>query len=432
AADIRAVVYNSAGLPVCNAFTVNTTTVGQQGESHVVSLDDGGFLVSWKDKSHDQVLAQRFDGTGNKLGTEIQLHQGSNTFETSLATLSDGRVVASIDDFASGGNYDVYNILLDTRTNTVNHVTGANFFGGGTSDFLITRTDPGGNTSGGTMQLYGLGTDGGLGKIRDVGTDWAIDGAGDMNGDGRADLLIHHDTGATRDLWLFRTGATEVVSTTKLGTVGTDWQVSGIGDFTHDGINDVLIAKDNGNNTRTLTVLTVQNETTAAVTQAGVVTSDWVVDGVGDMTKDGTADILMHYDDAGGRHLQTLNMQNAVARSVINTGLVGKEWQIDGLGDFDGDGDKDVLLHFDDATSRNIAILTIENGATTLARTVGPVGKNIQIDGIGDFNGDGVADIGVHYDTATSRIELVIGIRDGGTVTGISEVGVLNHDWLIG
>ena len=71
--------YSAAGEPQGDEFQINTTTSGQQYYPSIASLDDGGFVVTWRDDngatdsregSGIDVFGQRFDATSAK-GTRI-------------------------------------------------------------------------------------------------------------------------------------------------------------------------------------------------------------------------------------------------------------------------------------------------------------------------------------------------------------------------
>jgi hypothetical protein len=55
-----------------------------------------------------------------------------------------------------------------------------------------------------------------------VGSDWQIKGVGDFNGDGNADILWQHTSGAVA-LWLMN-GIT-ISSLGVPGAAGSDWQI---------------------------------------------------------------------------------------------------------------------------------------------------------------------------------------------------------------
>ena len=428
--DIHGVVYDRDGNVVRSDFIVNTSTAGNQDYSHATALDDGGFLVGWHDFNTNDDRVQRFDAAGNKLGQEIVVHTGS-IFATDLTTLADGRVVESIDHY-NGGDYDVEATILDTRTNVTGHATGHDLFGDGTSDTLILRSATANNGPGGLLTMYDLSATSQLTQIGQIGDDWSVSGSGDFNGDGRSDILMQHDNAGFRDIYSFTMGAGQVTAITKLGTVGLDWQIDGSGDFDGDGFKDILLERVN-NGAKELDIIGMKSGAVNSITVAGALTpSTYQVDGIGDLNKDGKADILTHYDDASGRHFVELDESNNTTQAVKGVATIGTEWNAAGMGDFNGDGYADILIHKDTASARDLGFLINQGGNGWVFKDLGPiVGKNVQIDGIGDFNGDGTADISAHYDTSgTSRTDIYFEMHTA-AITDIHTTGTVGHEWIV-
>ncbi|MFF4652793.1 choice-of-anchor D domain-containing protein [Streptomyces sp. NPDC001380] len=136
-----------------------------------------------------------------------------------------------------------------------------------------------------------------LGNRIQVGTGWqvynAVVGAGDVTGDGRADLLGRDGSGA---LWLYRATGSPRVPFAVRARIGTGWQVYnavvGAGDVTGDGRAD-LLARDAGG------VLWLYRATGSAAApfapRARIGTGWQVYNAVvraGDVTGDGRADLL--------------------------------------------------------------------------------------------------------------------------------------------
>ncbi|AUW57390.1 hypothetical protein C1T17_04025 [Sphingobium sp. SCG-1] len=81
AAGVKAQVYNAAGARVGGELLVNSTTFNSQDQPSVTATFDGGFAVSWRDNSNLStdasgfgIKTQIFDAAGNKLGGEFQVN----------------------------------------------------------------------------------------------------------------------------------------------------------------------------------------------------------------------------------------------------------------------------------------------------------------------------------------------------------------------
>jgi hypothetical protein len=418
-------VFDQSGNVVRNDTVISTNGTQDQSDAHVTPMDDGGFLVTWEDSV--TTVAQRFDGTGNKIGEQVVVHKPTESISEN-ATLADGRTVVSFDAAPNGG---VDNALYDTRTNVTGHATGHDLFGDGSGDTLILSATTAGGSPGGVLTMVDLSATGTLTQIGLMGTDHSVVGSGDFNHDGRADILVQYDHDGLRELDSLIMGATQVVQLTNLGPVGLDWQIDGTGDFNGDGTRDILMERVVGSS-KQFEILGMQNNAVTSITIAGTVPQDYQVDGIGDFNHDGIDDILIHHDSAGSHQLQVLFQGNYTTQSIGNAGSVGTEWNIDGVGDFNHDGYADILGHYDTATQRILADFVNPGASGSFSvKTLGPVGKNIQIDGIGDMTGDGTPDISAHYDSSgTLRTHLYFEMHNS-TVTNIVTAGVVGHEWIV-
>ncbi|WP_298966916.1 calcium-binding protein [uncultured Methylobacterium sp.] len=104
--DLFARSYDAAGNPVGNQVNVNTTDVVVEGKPRIVGLSDGGYVVLWESQRDDfssefytrdpsDVLAQRFDAQGRKVGgqTQITTVPGGEEYDPVVTALSGGGYV---------------------------------------------------------------------------------------------------------------------------------------------------------------------------------------------------------------------------------------------------------------------------------------------------------------------------------------------------
>ncbi|MEW6166796.1 MAG: Calx-beta domain-containing protein [Pseudomonadota bacterium] len=74
--DLYARLFDASGTPKGNEFRVNTTTAGDQTYPFVAMDSNGNFVVTWKSGSPADVVLQRFDSSGRKVGSEIVANEG--------------------------------------------------------------------------------------------------------------------------------------------------------------------------------------------------------------------------------------------------------------------------------------------------------------------------------------------------------------------
>lgn len=113
--DIRAQVYNAAGVKVGAEILVNTNGTGAtfstQNEGQVVGLNNGGFAVAWTDKNGDDssyaVKTQVFDAAGMKVGSELLVNTTTLSYQyhPRLAALKNGGFVIAWENWA--GDIDI-------------------------------------------------------------------------------------------------------------------------------------------------------------------------------------------------------------------------------------------------------------------------------------------------------------------------------------
>ncbi len=190
-------------------------------------------------------------------------------------------------------------------------------------------------------------------------SDWSVQGVGDFNGDGMADILWQ--SASTGEVVIWFMNGTSIASSLALGAV-PGWSVVGVGDFNGDHMTDILWQ----NQATAEDVIWLMNGTgVLASGTPGSPGAPWSVTGIGDFNGDGDADILWQ-NTATGQLVVWLMNGTAISASGSpgNPGLPSSPWSVQQIGDFDGDGKSDILF-YNDATSQ--VIIWLMNGAAISA-----------------------------------------------------------------
>ena len=255
----------------------------------------------------------------------------------------------------------------------------------------------------------------------------------DFDGDGRADLAWFHPTRGTVALWLMNgTAAGRTVSLAGPGA-NSGWDLRGVGDFDGDGKQDLLWYHAS----RGTVAVWFMNGTgytgqTATVGNIGA-SSGWEVGGGGDFDQDGSLDILWHHPTRGTVAIWFLSGSRYAGRSTT-VGNIGAStgWKVGGLGDFDKDGNVDLVWL---RPSQGAVALWMMSGST-YARTVSltslAANSGWGTGGVGDFDKDGNQDIVWYQPTqGTVSLWLMNGARWDGRRATVGSVGT-NGGWWIG
>lgn len=254
------------------------------------------------------------------------------------------------------------------------------FNGDGTSDILWQRDDGALTFWNGTGDSNGFDGDTIYLAFPDAG--WTVAGTGDLNADGASDILFR-DTDGTVTFWNGTASGFDE-STEFSEQVGLEWEISALGDVNGDDADDIVWRKDDGE----LTVwLASENGFDGASYGSAYVDTAWEIAGMGDFDGDGVDEAF--WQNADG----SVNSSDANGFEASNSASGNPDWQVEGIADFTGDGREDVLVR--DDTGAVSVLVSLGDGTFSEDLFVGSqaVEAAWQIEGTGDYNLDGQADI---------------------------------------
>jgi len=323
---------------------------------------------------------------------------GNDAFQDTVAGLNGD----TITDFGFGDKIVISDATLasfnfSVSGNTLNYSGGVLTFGTALSGTLVATA-----AQGGGVQL----------SLAQTITHAVAD---DFNRDGRSDVLWRHDSGYMSDWLGLSNGALQDNAAYALTNVPTAWQIAGTGDFNGDGDSDILWRNTSTGAMTDWLGLANGGFQDNAANGYTIVPSAWKIAGVGDFNGDGRADILWRNTTTGdmSNWLGLLNggFKDNAANGFINVPMA---WQVAGVGDFNGDGRNDILWR-NTTTGAMTDWLGLLNGGfqdnAPNGYTIVPV--SWQVAGVGDFNGDGRADI-LWRNTTTGDISNWLGLPNGG------------------
>ncbi|MGM4931730.1 FG-GAP-like repeat-containing protein [Tardiphaga sp. 619_E2_N8_5] len=210
----------------------------------------------------------------------------------------------------------------------------SDFNGDGRSDILW-RNDNGALAIWTMAGTNGTQITSGKGLAAQMDSSWSIQGSGDFNGDGRADILWRHTSGALAE---WQMNGSQVSSTSNLAAQpDPTWKVQSIADFNGDGNSDVLWRSTTG----TVNVWAMNGASISGNNVAVQPDLTWHVAGTGDFDGNGTADILWHNNN-GQTVVWSMNGGQLVSGQSIGS-VPDTSWHIAEVADFSGDGKADIL-----------------------------------------------------------------------------------------
>ena len=217
---------------------------------------------------------------------------------------------------------------------------------------------------------------------RVVDPAWSVAGIGDFDGDGEDDLFWRHAVTGANTVW--RSGRSARRMPIR-DVTDTTWEVVGIGDFDGDSLDDV-VWRQRGTGANSIWRAANADAPLAMEDDANL---NWEVAGIGDFDADGLSDVYWKHRTNGAlRYWPAADAARAVATRGPDP---DREVPETFVGDFDGNGASDLLVR------RGVQLNVYPAGTVAGDYNLAPVlDADTRIEGTGDYDGDGRADVFFH------------------------------------
>ena len=191
-----------------------------------------------------------------------------------------------------------------------------------------------------SMRGSDIGSTGSFTPVK--GNDWKLAGSADFNGDGKADLLWRNYVTGENAVW-YLDGADKIASSAFITPIAdANWQLAGTADMDRDGHPDLLWRNaSSGQN-----AIWYMNNTSLlrGVFFQSIPDANWKLRGGGDLDGDGRPELLWRNSATGQNAAWFMDGDgSALSRGEFLIPIADANWQMETVGDLDGDGKADIV-----------------------------------------------------------------------------------------
>jgi hypothetical protein len=277
--------------------------------------------------------------------------------------------------------------------------------------------------SDGQYYIYDIGNNALLAayKLGTVGTDWTVAGVGGFFRNDTNDMLLRNSN--TGQFYVYDVKNNNITGSASLGTVGLNWQVMGFGNFSSFGETDMIARRSSDGG---MEVYDIKNNQIIGASFMGTVGLNWQFSGIGNFSSRGTSDMLLRNSNTGGLEVYDINSNQITGAAFIGT--IGLDWQFSGVGNFSSvPGETDLMLR--NNRTGGLEVYNISHNQLTGAAFIGTVGLDWQFAGVAPIHAAGVSDL-VLRNTRTGQFQ-VYDIASN-RLTGSASLGTVGLDWQVG
>jgi len=241
--------------------------------------------------------------------------------------------------------------------------------------------------SDGQYYIYDIGNNALLAayKLGTVGTDYTVAGVGGFFSNDTNDMLLRNSN--TGQFYVYDVKNNNITGSASLGTVGLNYQVMGFGNFGSFGETDMILRNSSN---AALQVYDIRNNQIINSNPMGAVGLNWQFSGVGNFSGRGTSDMILRNSNTGGLQVYDINSNQITGSAFIGT--IGLDWQFSGVGNFSGaPGATDLLLR--NNRTGGLEVYNINHNQLTGAAFIGTIGLDYQFAGVGPIRAAGASDL---------------------------------------